>query len=181
MGVDPKAAAPLKGGPPAVHPARPALLAPAGRLWMGLGARDTHRCTPRPAEVLGRARAVHPTWGARLVVGCAGISTRPRMTSRGPCPPGLGPWECRAPCAHVQVAQGLEGGWPASGHSLLPRAPPWSAEAGGFPVLEFRESGGGRKTPLQLLGTQWGSPGESWPWAGWVGEAASGAHEPRPS
>ena len=63
------------------------------------------------------------------------------MTSQGPCLPGLGPWECRAPCAHVQVAQVLEGGWPASGHSVLPRAPPWSAEAGGFPLLEFRESG----------------------------------------
>ena len=37
LGMDPKAVAHLKGGPPTRHSARPALLAPAGWLWMGFG------------------------------------------------------------------------------------------------------------------------------------------------
>ena len=42
MGMDPKAVAHLKGGPPTRHSARPALLAPAGWLWMGFGAPVAH-------------------------------------------------------------------------------------------------------------------------------------------
>ena len=64
MGMDPKAVAHLKGGPPTRHSARPALLAPAGWLWMGFGGPVTHRCIPRPGEVLGRARVVHRARGA---------------------------------------------------------------------------------------------------------------------
>lgn len=83
------------------------------------------------------------------------------MSSQRLCPPGLGPSERRATCADVQVAQGLEGGWPASGRSLLPRAAPWSAEAGGFPLLEFQESGGGGRPPYSCWVSNGAAPGRA--------------------
>ena len=64
VGCGPQGSCPPKGRLPTRHSARPALLTPAGWLWMGFGGPVTHRCIPRPGEVLGRARVVYRARGA---------------------------------------------------------------------------------------------------------------------
>lgn len=71
----------------------------------------------------------------------------------------------------VQVAQVFEGSRPASGCSLLPRPPPWSAEACGFPPLKFGSLVGEGRPLLSCWapsGAAWGGrggPGRRGVWA----------------